>query len=93
MNVCVRASVCVCMCVCVCVCVCVCECVYVCVCACVRACVCACVRAYVRACICLTLASDSSESIDHHHHQIGHRGNASRVNYIDLDLHSSSHRC
>ena len=69
--------------------VCVCECVCVCVCVCVGVCVCVCVP------VCVSLASDSSETI-RHHHQAWHgdclrHGNATCVDCIDLDLHSRSH--
>ena len=70
--------------------VCVFACVRVCVRACVRACVHVCVCACVRACV--SLASDSSETVEVVIVKLGTVGasdmSASRVNYIDLDLHS-----
>ena len=65
-----------------------CVCVY----ACVRVCVYVCLFVRASLSVCLSLASDSSENIGHNHetwHGICLRhGNASRVNYVDLDLHS-----
>ena len=55
----------------------------------VRACVCVCVRACVL--MCVSLARDSSETVQTWHGDCLRHENASRVTYIDLDHHSRSH--
>ena len=76
------------VCVYVCVCVCVCLCVNVCVCVCV----CVCVPVYVCVSVCVLVPQQRFlEKHYSHHRQIClRRGNAPRVNYIDLDLHLRS---